>query len=96
MALTQSSVLPIPYPDGLVIGARQNPWQLMMKEDSPNIVQMSCQGKQTPLRVVIPNFDLIIVTTGYEHRLSLVKVDTANGAIMFLESINQCSHSVVP
>jgi hypothetical protein len=68
----------------------------MMEEYCANIIQMSSQGEQASLGIVVPNFDSVIISSRYEHRLCLMKVYTSNRAIMFLETINKSSHTVVP
>lgn len=41
----ERTILPIPYPDGLIIGTRDDPRQFMVKEDSSHIIQMPAQCK---------------------------------------------------
>lgn len=41
--LTQRSVLPVPNSNGLIVGAGNDPRELMMEKDCANIVQMSIQ-----------------------------------------------------
>ena len=40
---TQRAILPIPYPDGLVVTGADNPGKLVVEEDGSNIVQMPVQ-----------------------------------------------------
>jgi hypothetical protein len=93
---TERSVLPIPYPDGLIIRAGYNPRKLMMEEHCSNIVQMASESKHAAFRVVIPYFDSVIISTRHKHGLRLMKINTSNWAIMFFISIYQCSHSIIP
>jgi hypothetical protein len=67
-----------------------------MKEDRPNIVQMSIQSKQTSASLIGPDLDFIIISTRNEEGLRFVKVDSSNGSIMLLKSVNQGPHAVIP
>ena len=68
----------------------------MMKEDCSNIVEMTIQCEETSSGLVRPDFDLVIIPTRDEQGLRLVKVDASDWPIMFLESVNQCAHTIVP
>jgi len=48
-----SSTLPIPDPNGLIIGSGKDPRMLMMEEDSTNVVEMTLEvgGSAMRLRV---------------------------------------------
>lgn len=67
-----------------------------MEKDGSDIVQMAIQSEQAPSSLVRPDLDLVVVAAGNEERLGLVEVDTADWAIMFLESVDKRAHSVVP
>jgi hypothetical protein len=92
----KSSVLPIPYPNSLIVGRRDDPRQLVVEEDSSNVIEMAGEGKKATLGVVIPNFDTVIITTRHKHGLCLVKVYTTDWSIVFFKSVQQGSHSIVP
>jgi len=68
----------------------------MVKEDGPDIVQMTAQCEQTSSRLIRPDLDLVVITSRYEQGLGLVEVDTSDRSIVLLESVNQCSHAVIP
>ena len=68
----------------------------MVEEDCANVIQMPVQCEETPASLVRPDLDLIIVSTRNKERLCLVEVDSPDGPIVLLESINQCPHSIVP
>jgi hypothetical protein len=68
----------------------------MMEENSSNIVEMAVQCKEASSGLVRPDFNLVIIATGYEEWLSFVKIDAADWSIVFLESIYQCAHPVIP
>ena len=67
-----------------------------MEENRSDIVQMPGKREETPFCVVIPDLDPIIISTRNKEGLCLVKVDSSDGPIMLLESVNQCAHTVVP
>jgi hypothetical protein len=57
---------------------------------------MTIQCEETPPSLVVPDLDLVIITTGDKQGLSRVEIDSSNGAIVFFETINQSSHAVIP
>lgn len=67
-----------------------------MEEHSSYVVKMAVQGEQAASALVRPNLDLVIVRSRNEQWLSFVEIDSSNWSIMFLESINQGAHPVVP
>lgn len=87
MGLTERSVLPIPYPDGLVVGARDDPRQLVVEEDGADVVEMAIQGEQTPPGLIGPDLDLVIITARDEEGLGLMKVDTPDRAVVLFEAV---------
>lgn len=96
MQRTQATVLPVPNSNCLIIGRRENPRKLMMKEDSSNIIEMAVQCKEASSGLVWPDFNLVIIAARDEERLCFVKIDAADRTIMLLESIYQCAHPVIP
>jgi len=46
--------------------------------------------------LVIPDFDFIVISARYNKRLVKMKVYTTNWPIVFFESFNDCSYSVIP
>lgn len=93
---TQRPVLPIPYADGLIIGAGNDPGQLVVEEDGSDIIQMPIQREEASSGLRRPHLDFVVVSSGYEERLCLVEVDASDGAIVLFEAVNQGSHAVVP
>lgn len=67
-----------------------------MEEDGSNIVEMPIEGEQTTSTLVRPDLDLVIVAARNEQGLCSVKVDSSDGAVVFLEPVNERAHSVVP
>lgn len=68
----------------------------MMEENRAHIVQMPIEGEEAPPTLVRPDFDLVVIPPRYEQWLSLVEIDTPDWPIMFLESVYQRAHTIVP
>lgn len=68
----------------------------MMEEHGADIIQMSVQGEEASSRLIGPDLDFVIVATGHEKRLGLMKVDATDRAVVLFESINQSAHTIVP
>lgn len=88
--------LPIPDSDGLIVGGRENPRMLAMKRDRSNVIQMTMQGEQTSPLFVVPDLDLIIISTRDEKRLARVESNTTDGSIMFVEPFDESTHLKIP
>lgn len=67
-----------------------------MEENGANVIKVAIQGEETASCLIRPNLDLVIVTAGYEEGLGFMEVNPTNWAIVFLESIDQSSHTIVP
>jgi len=67
-----------------------------MEEYRPNIVEMAVQGEETPPRLIRPYFDLVVVSSGDEQWLCLMKVNTSDRTIMLFKSVDQRAHTIVP
>ena len=61
--------LPVPDADGLVIAGADNPGVLIVKLYSSDVVQVAQQCEQTSPELVVPNFDLVVVSTRDKQRL---------------------------
>jgi len=48
------------------------------------------------LSLVIPDLNLVIVTSGHEERLRGVKVDAPDGPVVLVEAVEEGAHAVVP
>lgn len=68
----------------------------MVEENGSDVVEMAVESKEAASSLVGPDLDLVVVASRNEERLGLVEVDTSNRSIVFLEAINQGSHSVIP
>jgi hypothetical protein len=69
-----------------------------MKLDSPNIVEVTMESKETTtvLRTEVPDFDLVIVATGDQKGSAGMNGDTSNRAFVLFESVYEYAHAVVP
>ncbi|MFS7952063.1 hypothetical protein Hanom_Chr07g00602521 [Helianthus anomalus] len=68
----------------------------MVKLNRPNIIKVAKQRKQTPMQLVIPYFDLVIISCINKQRLRLMKMHATNRTVMFVKPINESAHTVVP
>lgn len=68
----------------------------MVKENSPNVVQMTIEREKTPPRLIRPDLYFVVVSTGYEQRLGLVEIDASNRPIVLFETVYQSTHPVIP
>ena len=51
-----------------------------MKFNSTYIVKMARERENALFCLVVPDFDFVVITTTYEHRLRLVEVNTPHGS----------------
>lgn len=93
---TQRPVLPIPYPDRLIIRTGQNPRQLVMEKDGAYVVEVAIQREETSPCLIRPNFDLVVIPTRNEQRLCLMEIDPSHWAIVLFEPFYKCAHAIVP
>ena len=70
--LTQRAVLPIPYPNRLVVAGADDPRELVVEEDGSDVVQVAVECEQASSSLVGPNLDLVVVAPGHEERLPCV------------------------
>lgn len=70
-----ATVLPVPDSDGLVVTGGNNPGQVVVELDSANVVNVPVEREHAFLRLVAPNLDQVIVTSGYKHGLGVVEVN---------------------
>ena len=68
----------------------------MVEEDRSDIIQMPIERKKTSPGLIRPHLDLVVVTSGDEEWLCLMKINATNWPIMLLEPIDQRAHAVVP
>ncbi len=57
---------------------------------------MSQQSEETATEFVVPHLDFIIVAAGNDEGFVEVKVDSADGTIVFLEAIDDGANSIIP
>jgi hypothetical protein len=62
----------------MIIRSGDNPWILVVKFDSANVVQVVAQSEYASLFFVVPDLDFVIITSRYEKRLIGMEGDTSN------------------
>lgn len=67
-----------------------------MEENRAHVIQMAVQCEKTPPGLVVPDLDLVVIASGHKQGLSRVEIDSSDWTIVFFESVNECSHTVVP
>ena len=67
----------------------------MVEMDSPDVVHMAFKNKETFLFLVIPDSDLLIITSRAKERLGLMEVYSSNRPFVLVEFVNQDPDSVV-
>ena len=68
----------------------------MVEEDGTDVVEMAVKCKETFACLVVPDFDLVVVTTTDQERLGRVEADASNRAIVLLKSVVDGTGLVVP
>ena len=74
------SRLPVPNADRMIVRSGDNPGIFAVKLDRPNVVQVIAQSEQATALLIVPNLDLIVITTRHEQRLIGMESDASNGA----------------
>ncbi|RUS27656.1 hypothetical protein BC938DRAFT_482933 [Jimgerdemannia flammicorona] len=74
------AALPIPDADRLIVGGADNPGILVVEEDGADVIQMAVEREEASTRLVIPDFDLVVIATAHEKWLGRMERDAANGA----------------
>lgn len=59
----------------------------MMEENSPHIVQMAVERKQTSPSLIGPDLDFVVVSPRNEKRLCFVKVNASYRTVMLLKTV---------
>ena len=90
-----ASALPIPQSHRLVITAGNDPWELFVEFYSPDIVQVTSECEHAFLRLVVPDFNLMIITTTDEHGLRLMEEGSSYRAIMLFKLVQKGLSSIV-
>ena len=65
----QGAVLPVPYPNRLVVTSTDNPRKLVVEEDGADVVQVAVECKEAAPSLERPDLDLVVVTARYEEGL---------------------------
>ena len=67
----------------------------MMKLHCSDVVKMASEGEEALPLLVVPNFDFVVISSGYEERLRLVKVDSPDRSFMFFKLVDDRFHGVI-
>jgi hypothetical protein len=68
----------------------------MMELHSANVVKVPMKCEETAVCLIIPDLNLIIITSGDEERLGGVEVDAADRPVVLVEAVEEGAHAVVP
>jgi len=74
------ATLPVPDANRLVVRGRDDPRALVMHLHRADVVQVAQQREQASTQLVVPHFDLVVVTARHEQRLRRMEADATNGA----------------
>ena len=89
----------VPQPQRLIVTSTQYPRELGgigVKLDGADVVQVAEEGEEAATELVVPDFDFVVISAGDDEGLVEVKVHAADGTIVFLETIDDGAHAVVP
>jgi hypothetical protein len=67
-----------------------------MKLNRADVNKMAEESKETPAKFVIPDLNFIIVSSRNDERMYKVKVDSGDGCVVFLKSVNVSSYAIIP
>lgn len=67
-----------------------------MELDSADVIKMPKKCKKTPMCFVIPDLDLVVITSGDEEGLGVMEVNPPDGTVVLLEAVDEGPHAVVP
>ena len=90
------SRLPVPDPDCLVVTGGQDPGIFVMEHRGSDVVKMTQEGEDTSPLFIVPDLDLVVITSRHKQRLLLVEVHPTHRSIMFIKLVQESAHSVVP
>jgi hypothetical protein len=54
---------------------------------------MSQKCEEATTKLVVPHFDFVVITTRYNQWLNTMEINTANWAIVLVESLEQYTHA---
>eukprot|EP00967_Tisochrysis_lutea_P014290 scaffold16053_cov21-Tisochrysis_lutea.AAC.1 len=67
-----------------------------MKLDGADVVQVAQQREQAASKLIVPDLDFVIITTGHKQGLRAVEVHPSHRAIVLIKAVNEGAHAVVP
>ena len=63
-----------------------------MEHSGPDVVKMTQQREDAASLLVIPHFDLIVISSGDKKRLLFVKVHASDGTIVLVKLVKEGAH----
>ena len=67
-----------------------------MELDGPDVVEVSQEGEEAPLELVVPNLDLVVVSSTADQRVNAVEVNPTYRTLVLFEPIDYGTDAVVP
>ena len=89
----------VPQPQRLIVAGRQYPWELSgigMKLYRADVIQVTKQCEEASTKFVVPYFDFVVVAAGDDKRFVEVEIDSAYGAVVLFEAVDDGAYSIVP
>ena len=65
-----------------------------MEHSRPDVVKMTQQREDAASLLVIPHFDLIVISSGDKERLLFVEVHTSDGTIVLVKLVKEGAHPI--
>ena len=74
----------------------QIPRIFFVKLHRTDVVKVADQVEETSLELIVPHFDLVVVTSRHKQGLRAVKANTAHRSLVLFELVDHDLHAVVP
>mmetsp|Transcript_4441 Transcript_4441/g.16200 ORF Transcript_4441/g.16200 Transcript_4441/m.16200 type:complete len:212 (+) Transcript_4441:5152-5787(+) len=90
-------LLPIPDTHSLIVRRADHPRIFVVELNSPDVVKMPQQVRlQASSELVIPDLDLVIITTRYKKWLRLMEIHPTHWPLVLFKAIKEGSHTIIP
>ena len=67
-----------------------------MKLNGADVIQVTQEGKETAAQLVVPDFDLVVISTRDNQGVGQVKINSTDGSIVLFKSINDSADPIIP
>ena len=67
-----------------------------MKLDRSDVIQVTQEGKETAAQFVVPDLDLVVISTRYNQGVGQVKINATDGSVVLFKSINDSADAIIP